>query len=94
MLTQVLRSVQRYERSHGVAPDVVYVNPRHWFALMRDCPGLRGCEAAVTRFGFHILVLPEEDLPHPRAARLPLRCERAARVFPAFSGEAAAPAAA
>ena len=73
MLTEVLRSVQRFEHTHGSPPNVVYLNARHWLALLRDCPGLRGCDgAAVTPLGFHILILPVEDLPHPRAARLGL----------------------
>ena len=71
MLAEVLRSVQRFERTDGFAPNVVYLNAAHWLALMRECPGLRGGDPH-TPFGFHVLVLPSEDLPHPRSARIPL----------------------
>ena len=76
MLTEILRSVQRFEREHGEAPNVVYLNPDHWQALMHELPGLRGAAAVPTPLGFHVLILPREDLVHPRSARLPLGLRR------------------
>lgn len=76
MLSHILRCVARYEHTHGFPPNVIYINPGHWHALRAACPGLFRCNGG-PRLGFHVLVLPEEALPHPRAARLLLARERA-----------------
>ena len=75
MLSEILASVQRFERRHGVAPNIVYLNAGHWWALMCELPGLRwrAGGAFVVPLGFHILILPREALAHPRAARVDRR---------------------
>jgi hypothetical protein len=64
--------MQEFERMHGRHPQVIYLNPRHMRHLMQECPDLFS-ERRPVPLGFRIVVLPEEELPHPKAAWLPAR---------------------
>jgi hypothetical protein len=35
MLDHILNTAQTFERTHGIAPDVVYINPFHYESLCR-----------------------------------------------------------
>lgn len=81
MLSYLLRIMQEFERVHGRHPQVIYLNPRHMRHLEHECPDLFSDRRPVP-LGFRIVVLPEEQLSHPKAAWLPPRMpttHRAAR---------------
>ena len=40
MLSHLLCQAQEFERNHGIAPNVMYVNPMHFEALFREYPEL------------------------------------------------------
>lgn len=71
MLSYILRIMQEFERAHGRHPQVIYLNARHMRQLMNECPDLFREDRPVP-LGFRIVELPEEELPHPQAAWLPL----------------------
>lgn len=72
MLSYILRIMQEFERMHGRHPQVIYLNPRHMHHLMHECPDLFS-ERRPVPLGFRIVVLPEKELSHPKAAWLPPR---------------------
>ena len=78
MLSYILRVMQEYERAHGRHPQVVYLNPRHMRQLMHECPDLFDENRSIP-LGFRVVVLPEEELPHPKAVWLPPRARGARR---------------
>ncbi|MEZ5541350.1 MAG: hypothetical protein R3F42_04830 [Pseudomonadota bacterium] len=69
MLSHILGQAYEFERIHGVAPNVVYINPLHFQALYREFPGL--FEPAQTiRLGFRVVIIPASRLAHPEVSRL------------------------
>jgi hypothetical protein len=81
MFTYLLKIVQDFERTHGHRPQVVCLNPAHMQAFMDECPDLFAQETAMP-LGFRILILPESELPHPRAMRLSPRKHNIKRGLP------------
>lgn len=69
MLSYILQQAQQFERDFGVAPNVVYINPQHYEALLREMPDLFGPGQAL-RLGFRMVILPSSRLAHPEAALL------------------------
>jgi hypothetical protein len=69
MLSYILYLMQEFERNHGAAPNVIYINPMHFEALFRENPALFEPGQAV-RLGFRMVMLPSSCLPHPEASRL------------------------
>ncbi len=69
MLDHILATAQSFEREHGVAPNVIYLNATQWSVVKDQYPELFG-DAALTEPGFQVIVLPDSVLTHPRAARL------------------------
>jgi hypothetical protein len=93
MLSHLLGIIQEFERNHGRRPQLVCLNQRHLRQLMEECPRLFDGDAAVP-LGFRILMLPEADLPHPKAVWLPPRVRavpRRSRVSAALLTRAALP---
>jgi hypothetical protein len=72
MLSYLLGIIQEFERNHGRRPQLVCLNPRHLQALQEECPGLFDGETP-NPLGFHITVLAEAELPHPKAVWMPTR---------------------
>lgn len=70
MLSYIMGLVQAFEHRHGVRPRMVCLNPRHLHQLLVEYPDIDH-EKFCSRLGFRILVLPENDLPHPRVEWLP-----------------------
>lgn len=86
MLSYLLGIIQEFERSHGRRPQFVCLNERHLQQLTEECPGLLNSDAAIL-LGFSIMVLPEAELPHPKAVWVPTRTrplQRRARVSSAL----------
>jgi hypothetical protein len=69
MLDHILQCVLDFQREHGTAPDVVYINPFHYDGLRRYHPGLFGTGESVT-LGFRLVIVPSNQLSHPEAAQL------------------------
>ena len=67
MLSYILQKAQQFERDFGVAPTVIYINPRHYAALCRENPQLFDPGLAV-RPGFRLAIVPSSTLSHPEAA--------------------------
>lgn len=70
MLSYIMGLVQTFEYRHGVRPQVVCLNPRHLRQLLVEYPDIDR-EKFFSGLGVRILVLPENDLPHPRVEWLP-----------------------
>jgi hypothetical protein len=69
MLDYILKTAQTFERQHGIAPDVIYINPLHYERLTRCnpelfVPGSRLCP------GFRLVIVPASILAHPHASLL------------------------
>ncbi|OGI63698.1 MAG: hypothetical protein A2W18_01565 [Candidatus Muproteobacteria bacterium RBG_16_60_9] len=79
MLSYILRIMQEFERMHGQHPQVIYLNSRHMRQLMHECPDLFS-EHRPVPLGFRIVELPEEEMPHPKAAWLPPQTPELLRV--------------
>ena len=69
MLSQILHQAQIFERKHGKAPNVVYLNPEHLAYLKQEYPNLFN-DGAPIPFGMRIVVKSTEALMHPRVARV------------------------
>jgi hypothetical protein len=69
MFSYILQKAQQFQREFGVAPTVIYINPRHFEALFRESPELFSPDMAV-RLGFKLVILPSSRLAHPEAALL------------------------
>jgi len=67
--------VEEFEKKHGRRPQVVCLNPRHMRQFMRECPDLFDRETAMP-LGFRVVVVPENELTHPKAVWLPPRRTR------------------
>ena len=70
MLSYIVGLVQAFEYKHGVRPQMVCLNPRHLHQLLAEFPDI-DYEKFFGKFGIRLLVLPEDDLPHPRVEWLP-----------------------
>jgi hypothetical protein len=70
MLSYIMGLVQAFEYRHGVRPQMVCLNPRHLRRLLVEYPDIDH-EKFFGNLGVRILVLPENDLPHPRVVWLP-----------------------
>jgi hypothetical protein len=70
MLSYIMGLVQAFEYKHGVRPQMVCLNPRHLRQLLVEYPDIDR-EIFFNGLGVRILVLPENDLPHPRVEWLP-----------------------
>ena len=70
MLSYIVGLVQAFEYKHGVRPQIVCLNPRHLDQLLVEYPDIDR-EKFFSGLGVRILVLPENDLPHPCVEWLP-----------------------
>lgn len=77
MLDYILNTAQTFEREHGIAPDVIYINPMHYEQLTRYSPDLFAPDSN-TRLGFRLVIVPANVLAHPHASLL--TAQRAWRV--------------
>lgn len=69
MLDYILNTAQTFEREHGIAPDVIYINPLHYEQLTRYSPELFA-PGSKQRLGFRLLIVPANVLSHPAASLL------------------------
>lgn len=88
MLDHILGRMQAFEKRHGVTPNVVYINHDHYQALHDQCPGLFS-DTISYNLGFHLIVVSNKELVHPRIGWVPPRVQigpeaeyRTATVYP------------
>jgi len=81
MLDHILGRIQSFERRHGMSPNVVYVNHSHYEVLRRQCPGLFSDKVNYT-LGFHLILVPDSELAHPRIGWIPPRVQTGLEVIP------------
>lgn len=74
LISYILQQVQRFERRHGVQPNVVYMNEEHYLALAEELPGLF-CDQTAIQLGFRIAILSKESISHPQVALIEQRKE-------------------
>ena len=72
MLDHILGRVQAFEKRHGYTPNVVYINHSHFNILREQCPGLFSDTVSYS-LGFHLILMSDKELAHPRIAWIPPR---------------------
>ena len=70
MLGYIMGLVQAFEHRHGFRPQMVSLNPRHLRQLLVEYPHVDP-EKFFSNLGIRILVLMENELPHPHVVWLP-----------------------
>ena len=74
MLDHILITAQNFVRTHGTAPNVIYINPPHYECLYKHHPELFRPDQSLN-LGFRLVILPSNMLAHPKAALLDMtRC--------------------
>jgi hypothetical protein len=69
MLDYILNTAQTFEREHGIAPDVIYINPLHYEQLTRYSPEIF-TTGNTLQLGFRLVIVPANVLAHPMASLL------------------------
>ncbi|MEN8206395.1 MAG: hypothetical protein ABFS24_10315 [Pseudomonadota bacterium] len=69
MMDHLLKTAHTFERTHGTAPDVIYINPSHYESLYRHHPELFQPNQDI-HLGFRLVIVPSSMLTHPEAALL------------------------
>ncbi len=69
MLSHIVTLVNSYERSHGVRPNVVYLNETHYGYLREELPGVRDHFDVVTILGVDIALSDEVINPQVATVR-------------------------
>ncbi len=69
MLDHILNTAQTFENMHGIAPDVVYINPSHYERLYKYHSDIFQSAQGIY-LGFRLVILPGSMLAHPEAALL------------------------
>ena len=70
MLSYLYRIVTHYQRTHGVAPTLMYINPEHLIQLRRDLSGISDLEDISRFLGMEILLDREVRHPHVTWSRI------------------------
>lgn len=71
MLSQLCRIATDFEHSHGIAPNLLYLNYRHFELLKQSLDGFDSLEELLSQLGMQIILM--RDVLHPRVAWKPLR---------------------
>jgi hypothetical protein len=66
MLSHIVSLVSNYERSHGVRPNLVYMNETHYECLREELPGVRDHDDVTTIIGVDIAL--SEEVLRPQVA--------------------------
>jgi hypothetical protein len=78
MFTYILKMIREFEKAHGRRPQLVCLNPRQMQLFMKECPDLFDKDKPMP-LSFRILILPESELPHPKAVWMPPRKHKVKR---------------
>lgn len=71
MLSHLYQIASSFERRHGIAPNLLYLNYRHFEQLKQALPGLQPTEMLLQRLDMNIIL--QKDVIHPRVAWSPVR---------------------
>lgn len=66
MLSQLYRIARQFERHHGVVPNLLYLNYRHFDQLRKALPGLQSNEKLLRQLGLQLIL--QNDRVHPGVA--------------------------
>ncbi len=66
MLSYLYRIATDYRRRHGVAPTLLYLNPRHLARLRAELAGIEGMEGISRFLGMEMLI--DRGVQHPHVA--------------------------
>ena len=64
MLDHILNTAQTFEKLHGIAPDVIYINPFHCERLYKYHSDLFQSDQGIYP-GFRLVIFPGSVLAHP-----------------------------
>lgn len=64
MLSHIVSLVSTYEQSHGICPNLVFMNEGHYAALREELPGVRDHDDVTTILGVDIALSDEAIRPH------------------------------
>ena len=64
MLRHIVSLVSTYEQSHGIRPNLVFMNEGHYAALREELPGVRDHDDVTTILGVDIALSDEAIRPH------------------------------
>lgn len=71
MLELVVHQMQAFAAEHGCQPNVLYINPSHYIALIQQCPErlVQGdCGVEISALGLKVVLVPPQYLAEPRVA--------------------------
>jgi hypothetical protein len=66
MLSHLYRIASEFERRHGVAPNLLYLNYQHFDQLRKALPGLQSNEKLLRQLGLQLIL--QNDRLHPGVA--------------------------
>ena len=66
MLSYIYQIASRFERNHGVAPTLLYLNQRQYSQLREDMTGIPDLQGVASLLGMEIVI--SEETIHPRVA--------------------------
>ena len=66
MLSYLYRIASGFERRHGVAPNLLYLNYQHFEQLKQALPGLQTMEELLCTLKMELVL--QRDIAHPRVA--------------------------
>ena len=69
MLSFLYRLVENYQREHGLHPNLLYVNQRHYLKLLECLPEMKNQEEVSRFLIMQVVISPEAA--HPYVAWLP-----------------------
>jgi hypothetical protein len=64
MLSHIVSLVSTYEQSHGIRPNLVFMNENHYACLREELPGVRDHDDVTTILGVDIALSDEAIRPH------------------------------
>lgn len=64
MLSHIVSLVSTYEQSHGIRPNLVFMNEGHYAALREELPGVRDHDDVTVILGVDIALSDEAIRPH------------------------------
>ena len=68
MLSFLYQLIETFHRTHGVHPNVVYMNRLHYRKLLEGLPAMKGQEEVSRFLTMEIVISPE--VAHPHVARM------------------------
>ena len=64
MLSHIVNLVSTYEQSHGIRPNLVFMNETHYSYLREELPGVRDHDDVTNIIGVDIALSDEALRPH------------------------------